>query len=230
MSYSSNRHHFRSGNGSSTSSQTEVRTSRRQTAIIDVEDQREIHRWTYGPRQEEDYLDEQDLEHRRRRSPTPSHVSDPPVLHVLAERNPVIISQYETDCENPEYRFLLASDVRRQVRQAPSYHGGNRGYPHQYFNRERLPVRSEASRYEHPIMPSPGEGRELDNWRPGLIPGPVRAIYNEDDRTVFEVGYHERSAAPSGPHVGARQSNTPFRLARYHPTVDYRDEDENRRS
>ncbi|KAI8162297.1 hypothetical protein K4K49_000888 [Colletotrichum sp. SAR 10_70] len=210
MSYSSNRHHFRSGTGSSTSSQTEVRTSRRQTAIIDVEDQREIHRWTYEPRQEEDYLHEQDLEHRRRRSPTPSH--------------------YETDCDNPEYRFLLASDVRRQVRQAPSYHGGNHGYPHQYFNRERLPVRSEAPRYEHPIMPSPGEGREPDNWRPGLIPGPVRAIYNEDDRTVFEVGYHERSAAPSGPHVGARQSNTPFRLARYHPTVDYRDEDENRRS
>ncbi|KAJ0290072.1 hypothetical protein COL940_001177 [Colletotrichum noveboracense] len=206
MSYSSNRHHFRSGTGSSTSSQTEVRTSRRQTAIIDVENQREIHRWTYESRQEEGYLDEQDLEHRRRRSPTPSH--------------------YETDCGNPEYRFLLASDVRRQVRQAPSYHGGNHGYPHQYFNRERLPVRSEAPRYEHPIMPSPGEGRELDNWRPGLIPGPVRAIYNEDDRTVFEVGYHERSAAPSGPHVGARQSN----LARYHPTVDYRDEDENRRS
>ncbi|KAI8308219.1 hypothetical protein K4K61_002881 [Colletotrichum sp. SAR11_59] len=113
----------------------------------------------------------------------------------------------------PRLIFLLASDVRRQ-----------------YFNRERLPVRSEAPRYEHPIMPSPGEGREPDNWRPGLIQGPVRAIYNEDDRTVFEVGYHERSAVPSGPHVGARQSNTPFRLAWYHPTIDYRDEDENRRS
>ncbi|KAK2773402.1 hypothetical protein CKAH01_03862 [Colletotrichum kahawae] len=225
MSYSSSRHHFRSGTGSSTSSQTEVRTSRRQTAIIDVEDQREIQRSMHESRREEEYPDDQDLEHLRRRSPTPSHV------HVQAKRSPLNTSQYETDCERPEYRFLPASDVRRQVRQAPSYHGGNHGSPHQYFNREKLPVRSEAPRYEHPIMPSLGEGREPANWRPGVMPGPVRAIYNEDDHTVFEVGYHERSTASTGPHAGARQSTAPFRLARYHPTIDHReDRDVNRRS
>ncbi|KAK1699905.1 hypothetical protein BDP55DRAFT_645284 [Colletotrichum godetiae] len=49
--------------------------------------------------------------------------------------------------------------------------------------------------------------------------GPVRAFYNEDDRTVFDVGYKDVSPAPRGPQNGARHANLNFSLATYHPAA-----------
>ncbi|KAF9872697.1 hypothetical protein CkaCkLH20_09876 [Colletotrichum karsti] len=202
--------------------QTRVRRTRIQTqSFIDVEHQRAVFERTStsGDIQDEACLDENDPENGDV-SPTPSH--------------------YETDLKEPEYQYLLASDVRRQVRQAPAYEKPPRGkrppgvppksgYPHEFFNDEELPLRTERPRSEFPILPSSGPGRPASNFRPGMEAGRVRAFYNEDDRSVFDVGYHRESTTDSGLRNDTNSVNTPFKLATYRPASYSSDTGEKRR-
>ncbi|KAK6860442.1 hypothetical protein PG995_004078 [Apiospora arundinis] len=109
-------------------------------------------------------------------------------------------SYYETGVDDqPEYKYLQASDVRRQVQKAPSR------------------PKSVGPHREFPIVPSPKPGEPGRKWKGKSEPGPVRAFYNENDRTQFDVGYHDKTRAPLGPQNGRKHQNTPFSLATYHP-------------
>ncbi|UQC89629.1 uncharacterized protein CLUP02_15160 [Colletotrichum lupini] len=53
--------------------------------------------------------------------------------------------------------------------------------------------------------------------RSNPAPGPVRAFYNENDRSTFDVGYKDVTLAPRGPRNGRQHGNSNFSLATYHP-------------
>ncbi|KAK6829501.1 hypothetical protein PG987_010085 [Apiospora arundinis] len=126
---------------------------------------------------------------------------------------------YETgvDDDQPEFKYLQASDVRRQVQQAPKEMKSAGIYPRYYGNKPYQPLSSPAPHREFPIAPSPQPGEAPRNWQPGRKPGPVRAFYNEQDRSQFDVGYHDPSRPPTGPQNGAAEVKRPYSLATYHP-------------
>ncbi|KAK7983546.1 hypothetical protein PG989_010948 [Apiospora arundinis] len=128
-------------------------------------------------------------------------------------------SYYETgvDDDQPEFKYLQASDVRRQVQQAPKEMKSAGIYPRYYGNKPYQPLSSPAPHREFPIAPSPQPGEAPRNWQPGRKPGPVRAFYNEQDRGQFDVGYHDPSRPPTGPQNGAAEVKRPYSLATYHP-------------
>ncbi|KAF6820948.1 hypothetical protein CSOJ01_00383 [Colletotrichum sojae] len=124
-------------------------------------------------------------------------------------------SYYSTGCDDqPLYKHLLASDVRRQVRQAPEYLHAQGKYPEVYENREPLQLQAEAPLTSHPIVPSPPR-----NWRSTNRPGPVRAVYNSNNREEFDVIYHDKNKQRGKDYdAHGKSKNAPFSLARHHPS------------
>ncbi|KAK8008385.1 hypothetical protein PG991_010936 [Apiospora marii] len=112
-------------------------------------------------------------------------------------------SYYETNITDAaEYTYLEASDVRRQVQEAPSRLRSQGGYPKVYRNNPPLPLSSSGPHVEYPIVPSPLPGEAGANYRRGTPPGPVRAIYSEGDRSRFDVGFHDQAKASLLPQTG----------------------------
>ncbi|KAK6065698.1 hypothetical protein SCUP234_12459 [Seiridium cupressi] len=130
-------------------------------------------------------------------------------------------SYYQTGATQQEYRYLEASDVRRQVREAPSIDRSVGGYPKTYHNQPPQPLRAQQPYKEYPIVPSPQGGSAPGNHRAGRRPGPVRAFYNDADRTKFDVGYHDANSAPAGPRDGREFMNTNYSLGKYYPAPTY---------
>ena len=134
----------------------------------------------------------------------------------------LIREQYETGSKNDDYKYLTASDVRRQVSEAPKHDYSVAGsYPKPFHNlpsgagsdRTTLSLSSNPPRKEFPIKPSNGvTGRNYT----GGNPGEVRAFYNVGDRSRFDVGYKDDSAAPTAPRGEGRHARRPFALATYH--------------
>ncbi|KAI8280042.1 hypothetical protein K4K60_005181 [Colletotrichum sp. SAR11_57] len=110
-----------------------------------------------------------------------------------AQRRKSHDSYYSAHCEDePQYDHLNAADIRRQVRQAPSEHYSRGLCPHEYGNKPPLPLQAEPRWSEFPMKPSPSKGDRGNNYTGGN-PGPVRAIYNDDNREVFDVAYHDKT-------------------------------------
>ncbi|KAJ5014761.1 hypothetical protein K4K57_001070 [Colletotrichum sp. SAR 10_99] len=119
-----------------------------------------------------------------------------------AERRLSHDSYYSAHCEDePQYEHLNAADIRRQVRQAPSEPRSRGHYPHQYNNRPPLPLQSERDWVEFPMKPSPSKGDRGNNYTGGK-PGPICAIYNDADREVFDVAYHDKTRSLPQPKNG----------------------------
>ncbi|KAK1465877.1 hypothetical protein CMEL01_11869 [Colletotrichum melonis] len=125
---------------------------------------------------------------------------------------------------DPNQRYYQASDVRRQVREAPAGLAAQRHYPRVYHNQPPLPLSSAPPYREFPIVPSPQDGSTPKNFtRSDPTPGPVRAFYNENDRSTFDVGYKDVTLAPRGPRNGRQHGNSNFSLATYHPAPTHVD-------
>ncbi|KAK8122650.1 hypothetical protein PG984_011320 [Apiospora sp. TS-2023a] len=128
------------------------------------------------------------------------------------------VPYYETSITDaPEYAYLEASDVERQVLEAPTRIRSHGVYPKPYRNDPPLPLSSPGPHLEYPVVPSPRPGQAGANYRRGSAPGPVRAIFNENDRSRFDVGFHDDKKARSRSQKWERYPNSPFSLATYHP-------------
>jgi hypothetical protein len=64
--------------------------------------------------------------------------------------------------------------------------------------------------------------RTPPNYRGG-DPGPVRAVYNPNDRASVDVVYHDPRGAPVGPRNGRAHPSTPYEMAKYYPSPTYTD-------
>jgi hypothetical protein len=132
-------------------------------------------------------------------------------------------TQYTTGIDDkPEYKYLEASDVRRQVQEAPSTPSSKTKYPVKYHNNSPLPLRAQPSYKEFPVVPSPHQGSTPVNYVHGE-PGPVRAFYDENDLSEFDVGFHDPQKPPLGPRNGKPYPNRPYTLATYRPAPTYID-------
>ncbi|RSL47688.1 hypothetical protein CEP53_009827 [Fusarium sp. AF-6] len=111
------------------------------------------------------------------------------------------VKEYESYwlCENlpegNEYRIIMKIHADAQVRAAPG-RAARRGYPKRHNNREgnRLSV-SGRNLLEFPLLPG-----TFNIWVRGTSPGPVRAIYREDDGVgdrPYDVVYHDPTKPPS---------------------------------
>jgi hypothetical protein len=87
----------------------------------------------------------------------------------------------------------------------PHYPRGHRGHEHK---RGEYSLTASSPWVEFPIL----NGSHI--WTPGQDPGPVRAIYNDRDRSTFDVVYHD-PAAPRN-HRGKFH---PFTKGRYRPAT-----------
>ncbi|KAH9240731.1 hypothetical protein K456DRAFT_1808836, partial [Colletotrichum gloeosporioides 23] len=95
-------------------------------------------------------------------------------------------------------RYLKAAEVRRQVAEAPTYpirfQGPNpkkleRGrYPHRFYNDENIPLQSEEPWREYPVLPAGSWNARIEGTQ-----GAARAMYNQDDRSKFDVAYHDQT-------------------------------------
>ncbi|OTA86371.1 hypothetical protein M434DRAFT_155512 [Hypoxylon sp. CO27-5] len=121
------------------------------------------------------------------------------------ERYPTDSSLYScTDLEADDaYRFLKASEVRRQVQAAPdkkqrlppppgstSKRRNLSKYPETFKNLpERIDLQAPRPHKEYPLTADPGQ-----NWvqRESATADKVRAIYSPHDRSKFDVVYHNR--------------------------------------
>ncbi|KAI1389651.1 uncharacterized protein F4822DRAFT_427992 [Hypoxylon trugodes] len=131
-------------------------------------------------------------------------------------------SFYQTRTPQEEYRYLQAADVRRQVQQAPPTLYSTRGrYPVEHYNEPPKPLSAQQPWWEYPIVPSPQNGSAPGNYGSSSRPGPVRAFYNNGDRSRFDVGYHDLNEAPLGPRRDKAFPNTPYTLGQYHPAPTY---------
>lgn len=140
----------------------------------------------------------------------------------LRKRLTFLTTQYLTGTDKqPEYKYLQASDVRRQVQQAPSYE--QPVYPKKYWNKPPLPLQAQPPYKEFPIVPSPRNGSASRNYVHPDPPGPVRAFYNDGDRSKFDVGFHDEKEPPRGPREGRPYMDSPFSLAPYLPAPTYTD-------
>ncbi|KAK4241037.1 hypothetical protein C8A03DRAFT_12684, partial [Achaetomium macrosporum] len=124
------------------------------------------------------------------------------------------------------YKYLQASDVRRQVREAPSENASVGRYPKPFSNHEALSLSSKAPHREFPLTPTPGtSSNSARNYRGG-DPGPVRAVYNDRDRSSVDVAYHDPNGAPVGPRNGRANPSTPYAMAKYRESPTYTDTSE----
>ncbi|KAK7962080.1 uncharacterized protein PG986_002905 [Apiospora aurea] len=139
-------------------------------------------------------------------------------------------SYYETGVtDRPQFTYLQASDVRRQVQQAPAQFGAEARYPRPYHNNPPEPLTSQAPHREFPIVPSPAPGQAPSNFQRGMPYGPVRAFYNENDRTQFDAGYHDDTRPPTGPRKGSQYPKSPYSLATYHPGPTASDDEKSKK-
>ncbi|KAK3308015.1 uncharacterized protein B0T15DRAFT_508533 [Chaetomium strumarium] len=135
-------------------------------------------------------------------------------------------SYYETNSNNEEFKYLKASDVRRQAQQAPAQNASVGRYPKPFANHEKLNLTSQGPHKEFPLSPSPGaststSGKPPSNYRGG-DPGPVRAVYS-DDRKSVDVVYHDPNGAPVAPRKGRAKPSTPYAMAKYRESPTYAD-------
>ncbi|KAH8755789.1 hypothetical protein F5883DRAFT_177387 [Diaporthe sp. PMI_573] len=99
---------------------------------------------------------------------------------------------------NDPGRVVPAASARRQVAEAPrkrqrypSKEGGKRmplsDYPEKIKNTEKLPLQAKSPWKGHPIV------QDRPNYDPSIRDsmGGVRGIYNEADRSTFDVAYHD---------------------------------------
>lgn len=86
---------------------------------------------------------------------------------------------------NDPFRRIEKSDADSQVQGAPSQLGDGNGYPKYHSNREGNRIVAHRPLVEFPLFPNTTEA-----WNGGP-PGPVRAIYNEDNRRIYDVVYHD---------------------------------------
>lgn len=105
------------------------------------------------------------------------------------------------------FERIRASDARAQVQNAPAPDHGNT-YPSEFGNIEGL-IFQFAWPYQHiPVFSG-----QHQSWHPRDCPppGPYRAVYNDNDRTTFDLMYHDprRPRTSSGEHE--------FSLGHYHP-------------
>ncbi|EHL00131.1 hypothetical protein M7I_3891 [Glarea lozoyensis 74030] len=122
-------------------------------------------------------------------------------------------SYYRSRVKETEYWYLQASDVRRQVQQAPAKANSRGRYPVKYGNEPYQSLSAQQLFTEFPIMRSPQNGLAPTNYANGQKPGPIRAFYNEGDRMVFDVGYHDPARASECKQVEGQDEKTPFSLA-----------------
>ncbi|OQN95978.1 hypothetical protein B0A48_17921 [Cryoendolithus antarcticus] len=91
---------------------------------------------------------------------------------------------------------VVLPSARAQVPTAPTT-GPRHGYPKTYENREQIASTKSISQppyNEYPLMPQRYNDFATEKNRPGrkADPGPLRAIYNDTDRSAFDVAYHNR--------------------------------------
>ncbi|CAH0046669.1 unnamed protein product [Clonostachys solani] len=96
-------------------------------------------------------------------------------------------------------KVLLDLNVASQINAAPTRQ--NRPprsiYPHQFHNRDNPPMTLDATGtvVGYPLLP----GSTAYN---GGNPGATRGFYNENQRDVYNVGYHDTTRPPIGHHGG----------------------------
>jgi hypothetical protein len=133
--------------------------------------------------------------------------------------------KYETKCDEPEYKYLKASDVRDQVTQFPlqqppsNSKKRSKNYPKPFENHENLPLSVQPPYTEFPII-----SRQRSSGTHGIYsggkktkPGPVRAVYNENDMDTFDVAFHDPTKPKHTDRNGNKAKSHPFSLAVYHP-------------
>jgi hypothetical protein len=113
--------------------------------------------------------------------------------------------------------------VRRQVKEAPPRTRAHGKYPAVFHNDEKLPLSSKGTHFEFPIKPSSGVVAGSSGFQGGGPPGPVRAFYNNRDRTTFNIGFKDSSKPPRGPRNGRPEPNLPYSLGIYHPAPTFTD-------
>ncbi|KEZ44243.1 hypothetical protein SAPIO_CDS3186 [Scedosporium apiospermum] len=128
-------------------------------------------------------------------------------------------SYYVTGRDEPDCKYFQASDVRRQVQQAPTTPRRFVKYLNRYHNGPRPLLHARRPFKEYPIAPSHQNGSAPGNFVCG-DPGPVRAFYSESDRSEFDIGYRE---PPRGLRKGKKHPDAPYSLASYHPAPTYTD-------
>ena len=137
------------------------------------------------------------------------------------------IEQYRTySPQKREYEYLEASDVRRQVREAPSRPSRRNPYPKYYGNKPPLDLQAQPPYREYPVVPTPTSASSRRNYGEHRAnPGPVRAFYNENDRDRggFDVGFHDARLPTTGPRDGAEDRRSHFSLATYREAPTYTD-------
>ncbi|KAK3940432.1 hypothetical protein QBC46DRAFT_260921 [Diplogelasinospora grovesii] len=88
--------------------------------------------------------------------------------------------------------WMYASEVEAQVLDAPNPRKDLR-YPDPFENHStsdgtNLPLQASTPILHHPLVPG-----QTTAWKGGR-PGAVRAFYNNKNRQVFDVGYHDKNA------------------------------------
>jgi hypothetical protein len=107
------------------------------------------------------------------------------------------------------YKYLRASEARRQVAAAParkirldpkegstSKRKNQSKYPKHFGNKENLKVQATKpdSINEYPMVREHGG---VYDQRDREAPGPSRAVYNNHDRTKFDIVYHNEKKSPN---------------------------------
>ncbi|KAK4233104.1 hypothetical protein C8A03DRAFT_19748 [Achaetomium macrosporum] len=94
----------------------------------------------------------------------------------------------------------------------PLWHAAANRYPKRHCGHEQrnghYSLTARGPWVEFPVL----NGSHI--WTPGEAPGPVRAIYNDANRSIFDVVYHD-PAAPRNPHGRFRR----FTKAEYRPAT-----------
>lgn len=101
---------------------------------------------------------------------------------------------------------MHANDASHQVANAPSVAANTAPrlrYPNRFQNHEGLPLQAVSPVMHYPLLKS-------GLWVLGMLPGSVRAFYNDADRLVFDVGYHDPRK------ISSLGGYTQFSLAVYH--------------
>ncbi|KAK6433447.1 hypothetical protein LTR95_010379 [Oleoguttula sp. CCFEE 5521] len=110
-----------------------------------------------------------------------------------------------------QYRTLHAASARAQVATAPSRRPRN-DYPKLYENREKIASQGMPPYSEYPIMSAKNSNWKQEKYNLGHAAqaGPLRAIYNNSDRSAFDIAYHNRKLGHDGKN---------FERASYRPRV-----------
>src|SRR5947208_1803363 len=98
---------------------------------------------------------------------------------------------------------MYAKNAATQVQSAPAPNRLNK-YPSKFGNHENLPLIAAAPLQHMPLV-------KAGTWSPGTPPGKVRGVYNDGNRTDFDVVYHNTSAGQTAQGFGK------FTQANYHP-------------